>query len=189
MHLAQGCACMPVGVLNRSVWRARGFVSGARHGHIWLLGLGLALLAHGAGASGALAQSCSADVHCQSGLLTNNVCIGDTLVVKRRLCVGGQCQEQEVRREPCRTSGSIDRCVGNVHERDGGSCDALAGRCVQRLERQLCTKFCSCRNKLLIVATGQCVPGLGCSRAILKCEGGCTCTPQPMCLDAPAKKQ
>jgi hypothetical protein len=180
---------MPIGVLKKSVPGVLGLVPGRRRLQICLLRLALVLLTHVAVVSGTVAQTCTADVQCQSGLLSNNVCIGDTLVVKRRICVGGRCQEQEVRRESCRTSGSIDRCVGNVYERDGGSCDALSGRCVQRLERQVCTKSCICRNRLLIVATGQCAPGIGCNRAILRCEGECTCSPQPMCLDSPAKKK
>jgi hypothetical protein len=135
----------------------------------------------------AAAQTCTADVQCRSGRLSDNVCIGDTLYVKRRLCIGGRCEEQDVRRETCRTGGSADRCVGNVYERDGGRCDALAGRCTNRLERQACTKSCSCRGKLLIVASGQCAPGVGCIETVLECKTGCTCRPEPMCLEKPAK--
>lgn len=135
----------------------------------------------------AVAQTCTADVQCRSGRLSDNVCIGDTLYVKRRMCVGGRCQEQDVRREACRTGGFADRCVGNVYEREGGRCDALAGRCTDRLERRVCSKSCSCRGKLLIVASGQCAQGLGCVETVLECQSGCTCRPEPMCLDRPAK--
>ena len=187
MQQPQDCLCKPLGVLKKSVPGVPRPVPSRRHARTWLRWLALAVVAHVVAASSATAQTCTADVQCRSGLLSNNVCVGDTLVVKRRICVGGRCQEQDVRRETCRTSGSIDRCVGNVHERDGGRCDALSGRCVQRLERQVCTKSCSCRDKLLIVATGHCAPGVGCNRAVLKCEGECTCSPQPLCLDPPAK--
>jgi hypothetical protein len=180
---------MPRSVLKKPVLIVPGRVLARRWRWIWPLWLALLVLAHVASVPGAVAQTCTADVQCRSGLLSNNVCVGDTLVVKRRICVGGRCQEQELRREGCRTSGSIDRCVGNVHERDGGRCDALSGRCVQRLERQVCTKSCSCSGKLLIVATGQCAPGIGCNRAILECANGCTCAPRPMCLDPPAKEK
>jgi len=186
MQQPHGCACTPIGVLKKSVSHVAAALGRCEPQSIRTPRPATALVALAFLATPAGSQPCTADVQCQSGRLSDNLCVGDSLVVKRRVCVGGRCQEREVRRENCRTSGSIDRCIGNVHEQDRGRCDALAGRCVQRLERQLCTKACSCRDKLLIIATGQCAPGIGCQRAIVKCEGECTCSPQPMCLDPAA---
>ena len=150
--------------------------------------LGLALVLSSPMDGPAAAQSCSADVNCQSGLLSNNTCVGDTLVVRRRLCVGGQCQETEQMRQSCGLGGA-GSCSGNVYVRNAGRCDALAGRCVQRLEQDVCVKSCTSRGNVLTVSTGLCVPGLGCDGATLRCPGGCTCSPEPACLGGPAPKR
>ena len=139
----------------------------------------LATLAAG---SEAFAQRCSTDMDCQrTGLRQDARCVGDTLVVTERRCVGGSCRALE-RRQSCGTGGA-GRCIGNVFEATIGRCDALLGRCVRRAERDVCISSCTCRNNILIVATERCSPNIGCHRGRIVCESGCTCEPEPRCLD------
>jgi hypothetical protein len=133
------------------------------------------------------AQPCTADEQCRSGLDPNAQCIGDTLVVKRNVCLGGTCREIEERREDCRAQ-EASRCRGAAFEQTSSRCDALQARCVQIVEREVCMKSCDCRDKTLSVSAGQCLANLGCNRLSMQCEHGCTCTPEPKCLDAPAKE-
>jgi hypothetical protein len=133
------------------------------------------------------AQPCTADSQCSRGYGPQATCIGDTLVVKRSICLGGQCREQEERRETCR-SGERSSCNTGVFQRTIARCDALLGRCVERTERDVCEPSCACRGSTMRISTGQCAPSLGCNRVVLKCDGGCTCAPEPKCLDAPATK-
>jgi hypothetical protein len=132
------------------------------------------------------AQPCAADSQCQTPGITNNVCIGDTLVTRRRICAGGQCQEQETR-QSCGGGGFGGTCQGNVFLRSGGGCDGLSGRCAAgAVSRDVCIQSCACQGNRLIVATGQCSPGTGCGRFVVQCKAGCTCSPQARCLEDPA---
>jgi hypothetical protein len=130
----------------------------------------------------AAAQSCTADSQCQTGGLgANATCVGDTLVVRRSACIGGQCRTMEERRENCR-SGERQRCIADMFERTTSRCDPLAGRCVTRTDRLSCAKSCHCKDGTLTISTGQCLPNLGCNRVTLRCDLGCACAPEPRCL-------
>lgn len=131
------------------------------------------------------AQTCTADEQCQTQG-AGAQCIGDILVIKRNMCLGGTCKEIEQRRENC-GAAEASRCRGSAFEQTGRRCDAVQGRCEQRIERDLCLPSCDCRDNTLYMSTGQCMSTLGCTRVTMKCEHGCTCEPDPKCLDAPAK--
>lgn len=133
------------------------------------------------------AQHCSTDRDCQpTGLRQEARCVGDTLVLTERRCLGGTCRSME-RRQSCavRSSG---RCIGNVFEATSGRCDALLGRCERRSERDVCLPSCTCAENILFVSTGQCSPNIGCHRVRTVCKAGCTCEPEPRCLDEPVQK-
>jgi hypothetical protein len=132
------------------------------------------------------AQTCTTDEQCQRGQRVNAECVGDILVVKRPTCLGGACREIEERRENCGAAES-SRCRGGAFEQTSRRCDASLGRCEQRIERDLCLASCDCRDNTLYMSTGQCVSTLGCTRVTMKCEHGCSCEPEPKCLDPPAK--
>jgi len=88
-------------------------------------------------------------------------------------------------RQNCEVRGrGAGRCIGNVFEATSGRCDALLGRCVQRADRAVCTASCTCRENVLTVTTEQCSPNVGCHRGRFVCKNGCTCEPEPRCLDA-----
>ena len=132
------------------------------------------------------AQSCTADFQCNPTGLGNNICLGDTLIMRRRLCVGGMCQEQETGRINCNVGGGLGTCQGNRFVRSGGRCDALAGRCAQGSTIPItCVRSCSCRGNTLVVSTGTCTPGIGCGQAVVRCKKGCTCSPEARCLEDP----
>lgn len=134
------------------------------------------------------AQRCATDMDCQrTGLREDARCAGDTLVLTERRCVGGSCRALD-RRQDCSTRGA-GRCIGNVFEATTGRCDSLLGRCVRRADRDVCMPSCTCRNNVLTVATEQCSPYIGCRRGTFVCKGGCTCEPEPRCLDEPGKKE
>lgn len=136
----------------------------------------------------AAAQSCTSDFQCSPSLISQNTCLGDTLVMRRSICVAGTCQTQEMGRTSC-GGGSVGSCQGNTFVRSGGRCDALAGRCVQGGQSAVaCVKACSCQGNSLAIATGTCSPGAGCGRAVLRCKAGCTCSPEPRCLEDPEPK-
>jgi hypothetical protein len=136
------------------------------------------------------AQRCTADSQCsRTGLPSYATCSGDTLIVRRSTCVGGMCREMEVSRQNCGSPyPDSGRCLGNAFEITSNRCDALQGRCDSRNDRDLCLPSCSCRDNVLRVSTGQCSPNIGCHRAVLQCKSGCTCDPEPRCLDAPARQ-
>jgi hypothetical protein len=137
-----------------------------------------ALLASG----GALAQTCSSDGQCPNGGRSSATCVGDTLVVKRSICAGS-CRDVEERRESCgsRVIGSVT-CQGNTAVKTEGGCNALAMRCDNRLDREVCISTCACVKNRLVYSSGICTPGSGCGRVVLQCKGGCTCKPEPTCL-------
>jgi hypothetical protein len=134
----------------------------------------------------AVAQECTADEQCRKGQGPAAECVGDLLVVKRSVCLGGTCREIEERRENCGAAEG-SRCRGGAFEQTARRCDAVLGRCEQRTEREVCLASCECRENTVYMSTGQCSPALGCTRVTMKCEHGCTCSPEPKCLDAPAK--
>ncbi len=146
-----------------------------------------ALVATAAAGTDARAQRCTADFDCQrTGLRGEARCVGDTLVITQSRCVGGTCRSMDTR-QSCATRGA-GRCIGNVFEATTGRCDALLGRCVQRADRDVCIPSCTCRKNVLSIATERCSPNIGCHRATVQCAAGCTCEPEPRCLDAPAEK-
>lgn len=153
---------------------------------ILLVGL---LLAGGMNARPALAQACSSDAQCGPSAGGYNVCLGDTLIMRRRICVAGQCLEQETGRMSCGGGSLGGSCQGNVYVGGGGNrCDALSGRCVQGSAiRQTCTKSCTCVGRTLVISTGVCSPGIGCIRTTLRCKVGCTCAGEPRCTEEPTK--
>ena len=138
---------------------------------------------------GAEAQRrCTADFECQrTGLRDEARCVGNTLVVRHSSCVGGMCRDREILRQDC-TVREAGRCIGTAFESMSGRCDSLLGRCVQRADRDLCLPSCTCEKNVLTIATSQCSPNIGCHRATVQCETGCTCDPTPRCLEAPAGK-
>ena len=131
----------------------------------------------------AAAQPCTADSQCRFGIGRAAACVGNTLIVKERRCFSGYCRDLEVRRQDCGPPPG-GRCVGGNYETVGSRCDPLLGQCASRTERLPCTPSCTCRNKVLTVVTGECSPAIGCHRGVRKCPGGCTCKPEPRCLDA-----
>jgi hypothetical protein len=133
------------------------------------------------------AQVCTADEQCRTEQGPAAECVGDILVFKRRVCLGGACREIEERRETC-GAAEVSRCRGDAFEQTARRCDAVLGRCEQRIERELCLKSCDCRDNTVYMSTGQCSPTLGCTRVTMKCEHGCTCSPEPKCLEAPGKQ-
>ena len=132
------------------------------------------------------AQTCTTDEQCQKGPGPNAECVGDILVFKRSVCLGGACREVEDRRENC-GAAEASRCRGAAFEQTASRCDAVLGRCEQRIERELCLESCDCRDNTVYMSTGKCSQTLGCTRVTMKCEHGCTCSPEPKCLDAPSK--
>lgn len=153
--------------------------------------IGWAMALWAAFATAAGAEPCSSDSQCNRGFSQEAQCIGDMLIVSRSICVAGQCQRQEVRRESC--GGPVrGACIAGAYEYSGSRCDSGLMRCVTRTDRDLCTPYCDCRGKELSVSTGQCTDNLGCTRTRLRCEHGCTCSPTPRCLgasDAPPRKR
>jgi hypothetical protein len=150
----------------------------ARHAAIIVLAavLGLALVLP----LPVLAQTCTADVQCQSGFSGRGECLGDTLVVRRSVCLGGACRSIEERRESC--GGTSLRCAGGgVVERRSGRCDGLQGRCERRTDREICARSCTCVGNRLTVQTGECLAAIGCVRQSRICPGGCACAPVPEC--------
>jgi len=134
-------------------------------------------------------QICTSDTQCwRGGQPSHAECQGDTLVVKQALCAGS-CREMEVRRQNCRVGGPV-RCVGNAVERKVGRCDLVQANCVyDRANLETCFKSCACSKKTLIIFTGQCAGGIGCGQFTRTCKAGCTCDPEPRCLDeAPRRK-
>lgn len=153
--------------------------------HRLALVLMAALLAMGG--TDAVAQQCRTDVDCRrTGLRADTRCVGDTLVVTHYRCIGGTCRGMDTR-QSC-AMRSAGRCIGNVFEATIGRCDALLGRCVERTERDVCMSSCTCRDNVLTVAMERCSPDIGCQRARIVCKVGCTCDPEPRCLDEPAEK-
>lgn len=139
----------------------------------------------------AIAQVCSTDAQCGPSAGGYNVCLGDTLVIRQRLCVGGQCLEQETGRVSCGSGRIGGTCMGNVYVGSGGNrCDAMSGRCVQgSAVRETCMRSCSCVGRTLTIGTGTCSTGVGCVRTALVCKVGCTCSPEPRCTDEPTRGQ
>jgi hypothetical protein len=135
------------------------------------------------------AQACSSDAQCGPSAGGYNVCLGDTLIMRRRICVAGQCLEQETGRMSCGGGRLGGTCQGNVYVGGGGNrCDALSGRCVQgSAVRQTCTKSCSCVGRTLVISTGACSPGIGCIRTTMRCKVGCTCSGEARCTEEPTK--
>ena len=134
----------------------------------------------------ASAQSCTSDFQCGPSAGGYNVCLGDTLIMRRRICVGGQCLEQETGRLSCGGGSIGGTCRGNVYVTGGSRCDAAAGRCAQGGSVQIaCVKSCSCFGRTLTIATGTCTPGAGCGRTVMRCKVGCTCTGEPRCTEDP----
>jgi hypothetical protein len=131
------------------------------------------------------AQACTSDEQCQQGQRPKTECIGDILIFKRSVCLGGACRDIEERRENC-GAAEASRCRGAAFEQTSRRCDAALGRCEQRIERELCLASCECRDNTLYMSTGQC-SSLGCTRVSMKCEHGCVCEPEPKCAEAPAK--
>lgn len=135
----------------------------------------------------AFAQSCTSDFQCGPSAGGYNTCLGDTLITKRRICSGGQCQEQITGSVSCGGGGGFGTCQGNMFVRSGSRCDASLGRCIQSGGIQIaCVKTCSCQGNSLVISTGTCTPGAGCGRAAFRCKTGCTCAPEPRCLEDPA---
>ena len=135
-----------------------------------------------AAAPAAVAQPCSADVQCQRlGPATQAVCSGDTLVVRRSYCQGGQCRDVEEVREVCGSRSTASCTAGGV-ARTTSRCDGLLARCVTRTDIEPCYPSCTCRGKRLTVSSGTCLSALGCQRSTLTCAKGCTCDPEPKCL-------
>jgi hypothetical protein len=140
------------------------------------------LVAFSCSVSPAGAQSCRTDFDCNL-IGGNNRCLGDTLILVRRLCLGGTCQEQQTGSINCNPSGGAGSCAGNTFVRSGGRCDALAGRCIQGASISVtCVRSCSCQGNRLAISTGACSVG-GCVRAVVQCNTGCTCSPEPRCLE------
>jgi hypothetical protein len=136
-----------------------------------------------------LAQSCVSDFQCADSAAGYNVCLGDMLIMRRRICVAGQCQEQELGRIDCGAGTGAGTCRGNVFVQGAGRCDALSGRCTAgRTIEIACAKSCTCRQGTLTISTGVCSPGAGCGRTVMRCKQGCTCDPEPRCLVDPASK-
>jgi hypothetical protein len=148
-----------------------------------ILVLGVSLLAFGNRLN---SQTCTSDEQCQQGQRPNAECVGDILVVKRYVCLGGACRDIEERRENC-GAAEASRCRAGAFEQTSRRCDAVRGRCEQHIERELCLESCDCRDNTLYVSSGQCSSTLGCTRVSMKCEHGCTCSPEPKCAEAPAK--
>ncbi len=159
-----------------------------RHRCLLVLLVSLALSA--ALSSGpAHAQSCTTDFQCDSNPSGTNVCLGDTLVLRRRLCLSGQCVEQEMGRVNCGGGDIGGTCRGNTFVRSGNSCDAAAGRCAQGSGIAIaCVKSCSCTGRTLTISTGLCTPGSGCGRVVMRCKVGCTCAGEPRCTEDPPVK-
>jgi hypothetical protein len=128
------------------------------------------------------AQLCTSDLQCPGSGRSTATCHGDTLIIRRSLCVGS-CQERVERSETCasRATQAVS-CSGNIAVRTGGGCDASLQRCSTRMDRDVCVKSCACVGKKLIVSTGQCVSGVGCARSVMQCNSGCTCSGEPRCL-------
>ena len=141
-------------------------------------------------AAPAQAQRCTADAQCSPYVAGINQCLGDTLILRRSICVGGYCQTTETSRVNCNAAGNAGSCVGNTFVRSGGRCDALSGRCAPGGNSQVtCVKSCSCRGNRLVIATGVCSPGAGCGQAAYQCKTGCTCSPEPRCLEDPVPRR
>ena len=148
---------------------------------LWLVSLAIATAS--ALSTVARAQTCVADAQCQrGGAPSQAMCSGDTLVVRRSQCQGGQCRDVEERRETCAASSS-QRCGAGTVERVTSRCDGSLGRCVIRVDLEPCARSCICRDHRLTVSTGQCLSAFGCQRSTLICTKGCTCQPTPRCLD------
>lgn len=145
-----------------------------------ILGL-LFLIAHSG--TTLFAQSCTFASQCSGGGRSVALCIGDMLVIKSARCMGGICQEREERRQNCGPGASqAISCSGHIAVRSGGGCDPLGQSCSTQTDRDVCVKSCVCVKNRLIIATGQCVPGAGCGRAVIQCQNGCTCSGEPRCL-------
>lgn len=134
-------------------------------------------------------QPCTTDFQCQPYAGGNNLCLGDTLILRRSVCVAGICQTSETGRVNCNPPSGAGVCQGNTFVKGGGRCDALSGRCSTTGATTIaCVKTCSCRGNVLAISTGMCTPGAGCGQAVMRCKTGCTCQPEPRCLEDPVPK-
>ncbi len=129
-------------------------------------------------------RRCISDYDCtrSAGMRNEYRCIGDTLIRRETRCVAGRCQVRETTRRNC-AAVQRGRCVGSGYRRQRGRCDGLAGRCVTRSEIEVCNRSCVCHDNRLVLASGKCSPAIGCHSVVLQCPGGCTCKPEPKCLD------
>ena len=131
-------------------------------------------------ATDAQAQGCVSDSQCQSGISSANTCVGDTLVMRRRMCVSGQCVQQDAGRMTCPP---------------GTRCDGLAGTCspagmASPFPRGSgttsgCPVTCSCKGRTLTIGTGLRLASGACAVTSFNCREGCACTPQARCLEDP----
>ena len=152
--------------------------------HCPLMVLLAALIGALALCSTARAQGCTSDAQCSPFAGGINQCLGDTLILRRSICVAGHCQVTETGRQNCNIGGGAGTCQGNTFVRSGGRCDAPMGRCSTGGTSQIaCVKTCSCRGNRLVIATGVCSPGAGCGQAAFQCKKGCTCSPEARCLE------
>jgi hypothetical protein len=134
-----------------------------------------------------VAQACRTDFDCNL-IGGNNRCLGDTLILVRRLCLGGICREMQTGSINCNAGSGAGTCQGNTYVRSGGRCDGLSGRCTQSGSITIsCVKSCSCQGNRLAISTGTCTVG-GCGRAVVQCRTGCTCSPEPRCLEDPVPR-
>lgn len=148
------------------------------------------------GAAPALAQRCSADSQCaRPGSERSFSCQGSVLVSHERRCLGGQCRDT--------TETRVD-CGGGVGL---GNCDPSSGRCRtspeprvgrgnvspddddERAAMSMCPPRCICNGRTLIIVTGRKAhqKGKRCDTIETACKTGCTCKPEPRCLDAPRR--
>ena len=118
----------------------------------------------------AFGQTCSADSQCRDAGVSRIFCSGNSVVSARSVCIG-TCRTVEDRRESCAGQCLAGRCVGAPID--------TRPTTAPRVPR--CVPNCTCRNKILIIATGDWSPERGCEQIIRRCARGCSCDPAPIC--------
>jgi len=136
----------------------------------WLFFVATLLLSPALATWPAIAQTCTADSQCRDAGVSRTYCSGNTVVTARSVCIG-TCRTVEERRETCAGVCLAGRCTGAPIE--------TRPLPTPRVPR--CLPSCTCRNKILIVTTGDWSPDRGCEQLIRRCARGCSCDPTPIC--------
>jgi hypothetical protein len=90
------------------------------------------------------------------------------------VCIG-TCRTVEERREVCAGQCLAGRCTGEIRP------PPTPRRVPDVQAAPQCAAGCTCRNKILIIATGRRSVAGHCEENVTRCIRGCRCDPVPNC--------